>query len=191
MKTLYRISLVLLFSLSGFSQIDTIPTQFYGVAENENYTYISSNIGLYILERDSNNVFGEFHNMHDTLRLLHIHKDYLISAQDKRLKIFNITEASNPTLMLDTLLSYPILEFDPFDDFFVMTLKINPNSPNYHVCKFIMADVSEDVFEVKLDSDLTNPSLSGYGVGSEFHYPYAFLCFDEWLDTLRTYRYDY
>ena len=180
--------MVSLFYSSIISQIDTIPTQFYGVAENESYTYISANTGLYILERDSNNFFGEFYNVNEYLGVLHIHINYLISAQDKRLKIFNIAEPSNPNLMLDTLLAYPILEFDPFDDFFIMTLKINPN---HYVCKFIMADVSEDGFEVKLDSDLTNPSLSGYKVGSEFHYPYAFLCFDSWIDTLRTYRYNY
>ena len=80
MKSLYTFAIVLIFSLSVFSQMISIPTEFYGVAENESYTYISTNTGLYILERDSNNTFGEIHNKKDSLGLLYIHRNYLIGG---------------------------------------------------------------------------------------------------------------
>ncbi|MBT8380824.1 MAG: hypothetical protein KJO59_00545, partial [Ignavibacteria bacterium] len=186
MKTLYIISLVLLFSLSGFSQIDTIPTQLYGVTENENYTYISSNTGLYILERDSNNVFGGIHNVQDSLGFLHIHKNYLISGRDHRLKIYDIIQPNDPLLSLDTLLSYEISEFEDFNSYFVIRLDLG----NY-VDKFYLANIVNDDLQIIFDSDSTNPPLSGFQRNSEFYYPYAFLCFGSWKDTLRVYRYNY
>jgi hypothetical protein len=186
-KTLYIIILVLFFCLSGLSQIDTIPTQFFGVAENESYTYISTNTGLYILERNSNNVFGEFHNVQDSLGLLHIHSNYLISGQDQRLKILNIEEPTNPNLILDTLLNFPIHSFDDFNNYFITIF-----GENNYSGKFLLSDVIGDKFQVKVDSDSTNPPISGFFVSSDFHYPYVFIAFPHWptSDTIRTYKYD-
>ena len=114
MKTLNILTFVILFSvtlLSHQSNLDTIPRRFWGVAENEGNTFISTNNGLYILERDSNNTFSEIFNLQDSLGLLHIHSNYLISGNDDRLKIFNISQPTNPLLVLDSLISYPISEF--------------------------------------------------------------------------------
>ncbi len=111
MKILNIFKIVLLFSIPIFGQqnyTDTIPTRFWDVDENETYTYISTNTGLYILERDSNNIFREIYNVKVSLDLLHIHKNYLISGDDNRLKIFNLENPTNPNLILDTLLNYPI-----------------------------------------------------------------------------------
>jgi len=187
MKTLCIIILGILFCSSSFGQMDTIPTRFYGVAENESYTYISTNTGLYILERDSNNTFGEIHNKKDSLGILYIHRNYLISGDDYRLKIFNIAIPTNPLLILDTLINYPVSEFEDFNQYFVIRLKLATNK-----YKFLLADIINSTLQIIFDSDLANPSFGYFRRGSEFYYPYAFLNFDDWPspDTLITYRYE-
>ncbi|MCH7964267.1 MAG: hypothetical protein IH852_10065, partial [Bacteroidetes bacterium] len=142
MKIFYIYLIALLFSLTVYGQqtyIDTIPTRFWGVDENEYYTYISSNTGLYILERDSNNIFGNIYNIQDSLGLLFIHRNYLISGDDYRLKIFDIAEPTKPLLILDTLLNYPIHKFEVFKHYFVIRLKMG--NSDY---KFLLADIIGD-----------------------------------------------
>ncbi len=177
--------LMLLFNFFTFSQMDTIPTQFYGVAENESYTYISTNTGLYILERDSNNVFGEIYNVQDSLGLLHTHNNYLISGNEYKLKVFDITQPANPLICQDTLMTYPVSEFEDFNNYFVIRLDLGGYED-----KFLIADIIDDNLQVLFDSDLANPTLSNIRRGSEFYYPYAFLCFDDLIDTIWVYRYD-
>jgi len=187
LKLHYITILMLLFNSFVPGQIDTIPTRFYGVAENESYTYISTNTGLYILERDSNNIFGEIHNVKDSLKLLYIHNNYLLSGDENRLKIFDIIEPTNPYLILDTLINYPIADFENFHHYFILRLHID--SYKY---KFLLTDIIGDELLFVFDSDSANPSLSNFSSGSEFYYPYAFINFNSYpYDTLRTYRYDY
>jgi len=175
-------------TLAQKSYTDTIPTKFWSVAENDNYSYISTNTGLYILERDSNNIFGEIYNMQDSLGLLHIHNNYLISGDDYHLKVFNLNDPTNPNLILDTLLNYPIYGFDDFNHYFVIRLTIGAN-----IYKFVLADCKADSFKIYYDSDTASPYLSEYYSSSDFSYPYAFLIFDTplWMeDTIKVYRYD-
>ena len=148
MKTLNIFMIVLFFASFAFSQADTIPTKFYGVAENESYTYISTNNGLYILERDSNNIFGEIYNVQDSLGLLHIHSNYLISGDEYGLKIFDITQPANPLLCEDTLMICPVSEFEDFNNYFVIRLDLGSYED-----KFIIADIIDDKLQVLFDSD--------------------------------------
>jgi hypothetical protein len=168
--------------------MDIIPTQFYGVAENESYTYISTNTGLYILERDSNNVFGEIYNVQDSLGLLHTHNNYLISGNEYELKVFDITQPANPLICQDTLMIYPVSEFEDFNNYFVIRLTIGVN-----IYKFLLADCNADSLKIYYDSDTGSPYLSEYYASSDFSYPYAFLIFNTplWMaDTIKVYRYD-
>jgi len=191
MKILNIFKIVLLFSIPIFGQqnyTDTIPTRFWDVDENETYTYISTNTGLYILERDSNNIFREIYNMKDSLDLLHIHKNYLISGDGNRLKIFNLDNPTNPNPILDTLLNYPIYGFDDFYHYFVIRSTIGVN-----IYKFVLADCIDNSFDVVYDSDTGSPNLSQYYASSDFSYPYAFLIYFSPLwqaDTVKVYRYD-
>lgn len=190
MKTLYIALLIVIFSIglsAQWQKSNIEPNQYFSVAENENFTYISTDLGLLILERDSSNNFGEIHMVQDTFGLLHIHKNYLLSAVDASLKIFDITMPVDPLILVDTTLNYPVSQFDNFNEYFIIRLLLNDQKYKFHLANL----VNEKLVSI-YDSDNDVPYLSQYTYHSKFYAPYAFLNFnDDIYDTVRTYRFDF